>query len=140
MVGDDANPAVPGYDPDISAELYTTNGDTDSHLQEAYGTLGFTPEMATCESASASDPDDEMGARGLRAVVSSSPTTSCSIQQEFERNIPFALAVAESAADPDDPISVVGLDTPTSSSTPSTSRTATRRRSPSPPSVRSKAC
>ena len=24
------NPAVPGYDPDISAELYTTNGDTDT--------------------------------------------------------------------------------------------------------------
>ena len=31
MVGDDANPAIPGYDPDISAELYTTNGDTDTH-------------------------------------------------------------------------------------------------------------
>ena len=31
MAGDDANPAVPGYDPDISAELYTTNGDTDTH-------------------------------------------------------------------------------------------------------------
>ena len=28
MVGDDANPAVPGYDPDLSAELYTTNGET----------------------------------------------------------------------------------------------------------------
>ena len=53
MVGDDADPAIPGYDPDISAELYTTNGDTDSHMQEAYGTLGFTPEMSTCEAASA---------------------------------------------------------------------------------------
>ena len=31
MAGDDANPAVPGYDPDISAELYITNGDTDTH-------------------------------------------------------------------------------------------------------------
>ena len=31
MAGDDAHPAVPGYDPDISAELYTTNGDTDTH-------------------------------------------------------------------------------------------------------------
>ena len=59
MVGDDANPAIPGYDPDISAELYTTNGDIDSHMQEAYGTLGFTPEMTTCETASAIDPDDE---------------------------------------------------------------------------------
>ena len=51
MVGDDAQPAVTGYDPDISAELYTTNGDLDSHMQEAHGTLGFTPEMSTCEAA-----------------------------------------------------------------------------------------
>ena len=29
LAGDDANPAVPGYDPDIAAELYTTNGETD---------------------------------------------------------------------------------------------------------------
>ncbi len=35
MLGDDAEPAVPGYDPDISAELYTTNGETDTHAQEA---------------------------------------------------------------------------------------------------------
>ena len=31
LAGDDANPAVPGYDPDLSAELYTTNGDTTDH-------------------------------------------------------------------------------------------------------------
>ena len=59
MAGDDANPAVPGYDPDISAELYTTNGETDTHMTVRYGTLGFTPEMTTCETVSASDPDDE---------------------------------------------------------------------------------
>ena len=59
MVGDDAHPAVPGYDPDISAELYTTNGDIDSHMQETYGTLGFTPEMATCETASDSVAGDQ---------------------------------------------------------------------------------
>ena len=43
MAGDDDDPAVPGYDPDISAELYTTNGDTDTHMTVNYGTLGFTP-------------------------------------------------------------------------------------------------
>ena len=76
MVGDDADPAVPGYDPDISAELYTTNGDIDSHMQEAYGTLGFTPEMSTCEAAVALDPDDEWD-RGRTAELraSTSPTT-----------------------------------------------------------------
>ena len=29
LAGDDAQPAIPGYDPDIAAELYTTNGETD---------------------------------------------------------------------------------------------------------------
>jgi len=49
LVGDDANPAVPGYDPDIAAELYTTNGETTEHAHNARGTLAFTPEMATCQ-------------------------------------------------------------------------------------------
>ena len=55
LAGDDANPAIPGYDPDISAELYTTNGETTEHAHTVYGTLAFTPEMSTCETASASD-------------------------------------------------------------------------------------
>ena len=53
MAGDDANPAVPGYDPDISAELYTTNGETDGHVTDTYGTMAFTPEMSTCQTVSA---------------------------------------------------------------------------------------
>ena len=111
MAGDDANPAVPGYDPDISAELYTTNGDTDSHMQEAYGALGFTPEMSTCETASDANPDDEWLAEDCDSVFNF-PNDEALVQAEFEKNIPFALAVAESAADPDDPVSVVGIDTP----------------------------
>ena len=38
------------------------------------------------------------------------PDDEALIQAEFEKNIPFALAVAESALDPDDPVSVVGRD------------------------------
>ena len=34
------------------------------------------------------------------------------MQAEFEKNIPFALAVARSAKDPDDPVSVVGRTAP----------------------------
>ena len=109
MVGDDAEPAVPGYDPDISAELYTTNGDTDSHMQEAYGTLGFTPEMSTCEAAANSVPDDEWVAEDCGSGFEF-PDDEGLIQAEFEKNIPFALAVAESALDPDDPVSVVNRD------------------------------
>ncbi|MBI5088101.1 MAG: immune inhibitor A, partial [Actinobacteria bacterium] len=111
MVGDDANPAVPGYDPDISAELYTTNGDTDSHMEERYGTLAFTPEMTTCETASAIDPDDEWLPEDCESGFNF-PDDEGLIEAEFEKNVPFALAVAQSALDPDDPVSVVGLDAP----------------------------
>lgn len=111
MAGDDATPAVPGYDPDISAELYTTNGDLDTHMQAEYDTLGFTPEMSTCEAAADSVPDDEwVAAEDCVALGFDFPDDESLIQAEFEKNIPFALAVAESALDPDDPVSVVGRD------------------------------
>jgi hypothetical protein len=109
MAGDDQNPAVPGYDPDISAELYTTNGDTDSHMTENYGTLGFTPEMSTCEAASDSDPNDEWEAEDCGSGFEF-PDDEGLVQAEFEKNIPFALSVAKSADDPDDPVSVVGRE------------------------------
>ncbi len=107
MAGDDANPAIPGYDPDISAELYTTNGDTDTHMTEEYGTLGFTPEMSTCEAASDSVAGDEWEADDCASGFNF-PDDEGLIQAEFEKNIPFAISVATSADDPDDPESVVG--------------------------------
>lgn len=111
MAGDDAHPAVPGYDPDISAELYTTNGDTDAHAHVRYGTLGFTPEMSTCETAAATDPDDQwLPEDCVSGFVF--PDDEKLISAEVAKNLPFALAVARSAADPDDPVSVVGRSTP----------------------------
>ena len=65
MAGDDADPAVPGYDPDISAELYTVNGETLMQAAVHNGTLGFAPEMSTCQTASESDPDDRWEAGRL---------------------------------------------------------------------------
>ncbi|TCC27621.1 M14 family metallopeptidase [Kribbella speibonae] len=107
MAGDDANPAVPGYDPDISAELYTTNGETDGHATNRYGTLAFTPEMSTCQSASAVDPNDQWKPEDCISVFTF-PDDETLIQAEFAKNIPFALSVAKSSHDPDDPVSVVG--------------------------------
>ena len=107
MAGDDANPAVPGYDPDISAELYTTNGETDGHATNRYGTLAFTPEMSTCQSVSAADPNDQWKPEDCVSVFTF-PDDEGLIQAEFAKNIPFALSVAKSSHDPDDPVSVVG--------------------------------
>ena len=111
QAGDDANPAVPGYDPDQSAELYTTNGETTEHAHDAYGTLAYTPEMSTCASASAVDPDDEFDPADCESVFNF-PDSETLVQAEFEKNIPFALAVAESARNPAHPVSPVGLTAP----------------------------
>ena len=111
MAGDDADPAVPGYDPDISAELYTVNGETLMQAAVHNGTLGFTPEMSTCQTASDANPDDEWLAEDC-LMVFDFPDDEALIQAEYAKNVPFALAVARSAADPDDPVSVVGRTVP----------------------------
>jgi hypothetical protein len=111
LAGDDAKPAVPGYDPDISAELYTTNGDTDTHAQVRYGTLGFTPEMSTCQTVSAVDPDDQWKPEDCASVFTF-PDDEGLIAAEVAKNLPFALSVAQSAKDPANPVSVVDRKTP----------------------------
>ena len=68
--------------------------------------------MSTCEAAVESEPDDDWEPDDCVAFGFDFPDDEALIQAEFEKNIPFALAVAESAADPDDPVSVVGIDTP----------------------------
>lgn len=110
MAGDDANSAIPGYDPDISAELYTTNGEIDEHAENTYDTLSFTAEMSTCQTASDTDPNDEFLADDCESVFNF-PDSEALIQAEFVKNIPFALAVATSAPNPDHPTSVVGRST-----------------------------
>ena len=140
MAGDDATPAVPGYDPDISAELYTTNGETETHMTSATTRSGSRPRCRRARSAADSDPNDDWTYPDDCGSVFEFPDSEPLIQAEFAKNLPFALAVAESADDPDDPVSVVGRTRRTSASTPSTSPTATRRPSPSWPSARSRAC
>jgi hypothetical protein len=111
LAGDDAKPAVPGYDPDISAELYTTNGDTDGHAEARYGALGFTAEMSTCTTISAIDPDDQWRPEDCASVFTF-PDDEKLIADEVAKNVPFALSVAQSAKDPANPVSVVGRSTP----------------------------
>ena len=77
-------------------------------MTELFGTLGFTPDMVTCESASQVDPNDEWVDTDCDSG-SNFPDDEGLVQGEFEKNIPFALSVAESASDLDDPVSVVPL-------------------------------
>ncbi len=109
LAGTDADPAIAGnppgaphpYDPDISSELYTTNGDTDESAHAINRTLSFTPEMDV------SDP-----ARGGGDSVFEFQDSEADVEQAFEKNIPFALDVAKSAADPANPVSHLGRDAP----------------------------
>ncbi|KDN80245.1 peptidase M14 [Streptomyces olindensis] len=109
LAGTPENPAIPGYRPQVSSELYTTNGEADGHAANVNGMAMFTPEMSTCQAASNLDPNDEWKAADCRSVFTF-PDDEKLIQQEFAKNIPFALSVAESAAHPDRPSSSVGLN------------------------------
>ncbi|MFI0373568.1 M14 family zinc carboxypeptidase [Actinomadura sp. 1N219] len=111
LLGDIDHPAVPGYTPELGAQLYTTNGDTDGQADNVYGALSITPEMATCESAARSDPNDEWEP-GDCASGFEFPDDETLIQKEFQKNIPFAFSVAKSAQNPDEPVSAVGRTAP----------------------------
>ncbi len=77
------------FDPDLSSELYITNGDA---LDDAYRThkiLGYTPEGTQARDTGVSGfefEDDEE-----------------EIELEFRRHLLFSLDLAESAADPAQP-------------------------------------
>ncbi|MFI2214390.1 M14 family zinc carboxypeptidase [Streptomyces sp. NPDC020141] len=110
LAGTPANPAIPGYRPQVSSELYTTNGEADGHAANANGLMMYTPEMSTCATASRVDPDDEWHAADCASIFTF-PDDEKLIQGEFAKNVPFALAVAESSITPDRPASPVGLET-----------------------------
>ena len=89
-------PAIAGFHPGLSSDvLYVTNGEANDFMHKRGGALAWTPELSPgCPSCGFVFPDDE-------ALV----------QEEFERNLPFAESVANSAADPDDPKSSLGIKT-----------------------------
>jgi hypothetical protein len=107
LAGNRVNPAVPGYQPMVSAQMYTSNGDTNTHAQARYGTIAFAPEMSTCQTASASDPGDRWDPDDCRTEFDF-PDDEKLIQAEYAKNVPFAMSVAASAEDPADPVSAVG--------------------------------
>ncbi|MGW0712123.1 M14 family zinc carboxypeptidase [Streptomyces sp. NPDC002643] len=111
LAGTPENSAIPGYHPQLSSELYTTNGEADGHAANVNGTAMFTPEMSTCQTASSIDPNDAWKPEDCASVFTF-PDDEKLIEQEFEKNIPFALSVAESAVRPDQPKSSVGIDAP----------------------------
>jgi hypothetical protein len=92
--GTDANPAIPGFDPGLSAEeLYVTNGETTDYADAHAGTISFTPEL-------------EEGCVGCGFVF---PDNEALVQQEFEKALPFHLSLARSAQNPGNPQTSTGM-------------------------------
>jgi hypothetical protein len=88
--------AIDDYHPGLSSDvLYVTNGETTDYAHAQTGALAWTPELSEgCPGCGFVFPDDDD-----------------LVQAEFERNLPFALSVAQSAGDPDDPESLLGIET-----------------------------
>ena len=96
LTGTDAKPAVRGFEPDLSAELYTANGEFTDWAHARRGSLSWTPELEEgCEGCGFVFPDDE-------ALV----------ERQFRINKGFAIDIARSAADPANPTSRLGKTRP----------------------------
>ncbi|AZM52612.1 zinc carboxypeptidase [Streptomyces sp. WAC 01529] len=111
LAGTPEKPAIPGYHPQVASELYTTNGEADGHAGNINGISMFTPEMSTCQTASNVDPGDAWKPEDCASIFTF-PDDEKLIQQEFAKNVPFALAVAETALHPDKPVSLTGIEAP----------------------------
>ncbi|WP_171167754.1 M14 family metallopeptidase [Streptomyces sp. I05A-00742] len=111
LAGTPEKPAIPGYRPQLSSELYTTNGEADGHAANVNGTLMFTPEMSTCRTASRADTSGRWDPADCPSEFAF-PDDRKLIQAEFTKNLPFALSVAETAARGDRPASAVGMSAP----------------------------
>ena len=72
LTGDDTDPAVPGFNPGVGADLYTTNGEFTDWAHAERGALSWTPEL-------------EEGCAGCGFVF---PDDEALVQAEFEKNLP----------------------------------------------------
>ena len=94
LAGDDEDPAIPTFDPDLGAELYITNGDTLDTAYNQKGILAYTPEGSLPIDPSVSGFEYE-DTEGL-------------INTEWVRHRNFSIDLAESADDPANPDSHLG--------------------------------
>jgi len=94
LAGTLANPATEGFEPMRSSGLYITNGETCDYVYAA-GTLCFTPELSRAP-------------RGSGGTGFEFPDDDALIQEEFLKNLPFALDVVRSTAGPARPVSHLG--------------------------------
>jgi hypothetical protein len=106
LAGDSDHPAVPGFDPEVSAQLYTTNGDITDDAYHIFHVLPYTVELSggsgdPVGGTDGSDPNYTPGGFVFQ-------DSEAAVQAEFDKNLPLALDLAKSAAKPDQPVSHLG--------------------------------
>lgn len=111
LAGDDDRPAISGFDPDVSAELYTTNGDITDDSLTAFGTQAYTVELTGGSGApvGGTDGSDPTAFTPSGFVFQD---READVQAEFDKNLAFALDLARSAKKPDQPQSHLGNTAP----------------------------
>ena len=107
---DEANTAIKDHDPDLGAELYTTNGDLTDDALESFGTLAYTVELSGGFGGAVGGTDGTHGAYTPGGFAFQD--SEADIETEFQDNLQFALDLARSARDPDDPVSHIGNTAP----------------------------
>ena len=107
---DEANTAIKDHDPDVAAELYTTNGSIDDDAYDAFGTLAYTVELSGGYGGPVGGTDGTAGAYTPEGFAFQD--SDADIETEFQDNLQFALDLARSAQDPDDPVSHIGNRAP----------------------------
>jgi hypothetical protein len=111
LAGDDDNPAVPGFDPDVSAELYTTNGDVTDDAYTTFGTLAYTVELDGGSGPAVGGTDGtDPNAYAPGGFVFQDKEAD--IAAEAKKNLAFALDLGRSANDPSNAKSHLGNTPP----------------------------
>ena len=102
--------AIPGYDPDLSAELYTMNGDVTDDALHNYDVQAYTVELTAGSGPAVGGTDGTHPSYTPDGFAFQD--SEADVQTVFEENLPFALDLARSTPDPDDPVSHIGNTAP----------------------------
>src|SRR3954466_9052239 len=103
---DDDHPAITRFDPDVSGELYTTNGDVTDHAYQRYGSLAYTVELEPGTGPGVGGTVDGPNSFAPGGFVFQD--SEAAVEDQFQRNLPFALDLAKSAKNPGRPVSHLG--------------------------------
>jgi hypothetical protein len=112
LAGDDRNPAVAGYDPDVGGELYTTNGEVTDTMYLQEGIMGFTIELDGGSGSPVGGTTTSGNSVGSNPGGFVFQDRESDVEAVFQKNLPFMLDLARSAPTPDNPVSHIGAQVP----------------------------